>query len=239
MTATTKIFEDPMAVAAYFAAEFADWVQQQHSENLTIALSGGTTPKILFQHWASQYADTIDWSRIHFFWGDERCVPPNDSDSNYGVAKSLFLDSVNVPEKNVHRVLGESDPVQERLRYEQIIRENVDVDDSGIPQFDLVILGMGDDGHTASIFPHESQFLTSQEFCEVATHPDSGQKRITLTGTVLNHAKRIVFLVTGDSKANVLSQVLHRTGDYAKFPAAHVQAADVRFYLDVAAAKDL
>lgn len=239
MTTETKTFADPAAVAAAFAAEFATWVEGQGQDKITVALSGGKTPKVLFELWASEFADKIDWSRIHFFWVDERCVAPDDSDSNYGSFKALFLDKVQIAEENVHRVLGESDPDEERSRYENDVYEHVEIDDNAIPQFDMVVLGLGDDGHTASIFPHQSQFLKSDQVCEVAIHPETAQKRITLTGPVLNGAKRVAFLVTGENKADVLAQVINRSGDFESFPASHIEPAELSFYVDEAAAKSL
>jgi len=239
MTTETRTFADPTAVAAAFAADFAAWVEGQGQDKITVALSGGSTPMILFELWASEYANRIDWSRIHLFWGDERCVAPDDSDSNYGVAKELFLDKIQIADDNVHRVLGESDPDEERLRYENEIYGHVDIDDDAIPQFDMVILGMGDDGHTASIFPHQSHFLQSAQVCEVAIHPETAQKRITLTGPVLNRAKKVAFLITGENKADVLAQVINKTGEFASFPASHIEADDLSFYVDEAAAKSL
>ncbi len=239
MSTETKKFADPAAVASGFAADFADWFATQGQEKITIALSGGSTPKLLFELWGNEYAEKIDWSRIHFFWGDERCVDPDDSDSNYGVAKALFLDKVQIPAENVHRVLGEADPDEERLRYENEIYGHVDIDDNAVPEFDLIILGMGTDGHTASIFPHQSQFLKSPQVCEVAIHPETAQKRITLTGPVLNRGKKVAFLITGADKAEVLAQVIKKEGDSDNFPASHVEAADLTFYLDEAAAANL
>lgn len=235
---STKTFPDPAAVANGFAADFAAWVESQPQATLTVALSGGSTPKALFKLWADEYADKVDWSRIHFYWGDERCVPPEDSESNFGVAKALFLNPVGVPTENVHRVLGEADPEQERVRYEQEIDLQVKTVDS-VPKFDMIILGMGDDGHTASIFPHQSEFLKSSRVCEVATHPDSGQQRITLTGKVLNAATKVVFLIAGGNKADVLAQVIEKSGGFAEYPAAHVAAEDVSFYIDEAAGSKL
>ncbi len=239
MSAEVKIFADSSAVAAGFAADFAELVQANGRENFTVALSGGSTPRILFERWTRQFADRIDWSLIHFFWGDERFVAPDDGDSNFGVAKSLFLDNISIPVANIHRALGESDPELERQRYEKEVLTHVEIGDVGLPRFDLVILGMGDDGHTASIFPHESQFLQSSRICEVATHPDTSQRRITLTGPVLNAAARVAFLITGSSKAGVLAQVINRSGDYDRYPASHVNVPDQCFYLDRAAASAL
>lgn len=237
-----KISEDNPAVAATFASDFCDWVAQQPAEKtkLNVALSGGSTPKLLFQELADNFADQVDWSRIHFFWGDERCVPPDDSESNYGMTKDLLLDRIAIPAENVHRVHGESAPADERIRYEQEIRDHVALDESGIPQFDLMILGMGGDGHTASIFPHEIEFLKSENICEVATHPDSGQKRITLTGPVLNASSRVAFLITGAGKAGVMAEIVSRKGSWQTYPAAHVDnGGSLLFYLDQSGASEI
>ncbi len=239
MTNQVKTFGDPTAVAEAFAAHFAQWIASQDRPKITVALSGGSTPKLLFQCWATRYATSIPWSRIHFFWGDERCVPPMDSDSNYGVAASLFLNPAAVPMTNVHRILGEASPESECSRYETEIREHVETDANGLPRFDMVILGMGDDGHTASIFPHQSEFLRSERICEVATHPTSGQKRITLTGPVINAAHQVAFLVTGQSKAEILAKIIKKSSDSRLYPAAHIAAQHVDFYIDSGAASGL
>jgi 6-phosphogluconolactonase len=241
MTTETKIFADTDAVAAGFAEAFASWLDNSdQGRPFSVALSGGSTPKVLFQLWASQYSNSIDWSRVKFFWGDERCVAPDDDESNFGVAKKLFFDKANLPESVIHRVLGESDPQSERVRYQDEIVSIVGRgDQEKLPQFDLIILGMGDDGHTASIFPHEDHFLKSTEICEVATHPSSGQKRITLTGPVINAAKRVAFLITGANKADVLAQVINKAGEFESFPASHIQADELTFFLDQAAAAKL
>jgi 6-phosphogluconolactonase len=237
MTANIKTFPDPNAAAAGLAKDLAQLVQETLAgqEKIAVALSGGNTAKILFEHLASEYADKIDWNRIHFFWGDERCVAPDDSDSNYGAARELLLDKIQIDDANIHRVRGEDDPDEERSRYENDIYEFVEIDDNAIPVFDLIILGMGEDGHTASIFPHQMQFIDSDRVCEVAIHPETAQKRITLSGPVLNAAAKVAFLITGESKAAVLGQVIQKTGDFQQYPAAHVDAADRTFYVDEAA----
>lgn len=239
MSVQTKQFSDPKTLAQAFASDFASWLESLGQSTVTVALSGGSTPKILFELWTSEYAEVIDWSRIHFFWGDERCVGPDSPESNYGVAKELFFDKIKIPSSNVHRIVGEADPQQERARYEEEIRGTVTMGADGVPRFDLVILGMGEDGHTASIFPHQSEFLTSPEICEVATHPDSGQRRITLTGPVINHATKVAFLIAGAGKAEVLSDVIHRKAAFESYPASFIRAASVSFYVDDEAAKNL
>ena len=239
MTANVKTFADPSALATAFAADFAAWVPTQTQEKINVALSGGSTPTKLFEVLAADYGDKIDWSRIHFYWGDERCVAPDDPESNYGVANELLFSKLNIAAENIHRIHGEDDPDEERSRYENEIYGEVEIDDDAIPQFDLVILGLGDDGHTASIFPHQSQYLKSDQVCEVAIHPETAQKRITLTGPVLNGAHKVVFLITGANKAEVLQQVIQKTGDFESFPASHIDAADLTYYVDEAADANL
>ncbi|MCM2373068.1 6-phosphogluconolactonase [Aporhodopirellula aestuarii] len=239
MTVETKKFADPSSLAAGFAKDFAAWVGSQSQDKICVALSGGSTPKMLFDLWASEYSDAVDWSRLHFFWGDERCVPPNDPESNYGVAKELFFDKVGIADQNIHRVHGEADPEQERGRYEDEIRATLASDETGLPRFDLMLLGMGDDGHTASIFPHQRELLESSRVCEVAQHPVSGQTRITLTGPVIKAAAKIVFLVTGKAKADVLADVIQHRGAFETYPASYINEGDVVFYVDGAAAEKL
>jgi 6-phosphogluconolactonase len=197
------------------------WANELEQEKITIALSGGSTPKVLFQVLAEKYATDMPWHKIHFFWGDERCVPPDHQDSNFGMTRSLLLDPLNIPTAQVHRVFGEIDPAEAARKYEDIISEHVP-QERAWPVFDLIILGMGSDGHTASIFPHEMEWLESKNWCEVATHPESGQQRITLTGKVLNRARQICFLVTGDSKKEKVFQILKKQGNYLDYPAAHI-----------------
>ena len=167
-------------------------------------------------------------------------MPPDDSESNYGMTKELLLDHIKIPAENIHRVLGESTPAEERVRCEQEIGDHVSNNDAGVPQFDLMILGMGGDGHTASIFPHEIEFLKSDNVCEVATHPDSGQKRITLTGKVLNASARVAFLITGAGKASVMAEITGESGNWQTYPAAHIKnTGPLEFYLDDAAASEI
>jgi len=247
-----RICENPANVAETFSVDLAALFQDEWAgrDTVSIALSGGSTPRMLFELWAKCFkadrdsADnqaayaSIDWSRVHFFWGDERCVPPASPESNYGVARELFLTAAEIDTNNIHRVMGEADPQVERQRYQDEILQHVRIEE-GLPRFDLVLLGMGDDGHTASIFPDQMQLWNSPRVCEVATHPVSGQQRITLTGEVINAADRVAFLVTGGGKAQVLASVLEGGQEKQRFPAALVDAPVTTFYVDQAAASDL
>lgn len=234
----TNISKTPQAVAEAFADHLV--AKTKSKSPLNVALSGGSTPKILFDLLAASHGQDIDWSGIHFYWGDERCVPPTDSDSNYKMTVDHLLSKVDFPEKNIHRVLGENDPFGEAVNYGKQIEANLP-SVNGLPQFDLIILGMGGDGHTASIFPHEIELLDSDNTCEVATHPESGQKRITLTGKVINNAIEVCFLVTGAGKTEKIDEIFHQTGDWKSYPASYIQpeAGELIWFMDDAAAEKL
>lgn len=233
---TTKIYKDKQAVAEHFSAYFTNLVKDYGTFH--IALSGGSTPKLIFDVLADGYADKIDWSKIHFYWGDERCVPPTDGQSNFKMTQQHLFSKIKVPKENIHRILGENQPMGEAMRYANLLEINLDRVE-GIPQFDLVLLGMGDDGHTASIFPHEMDLWEGGDHCVVATHPDSGQKRVSITGSVINKAKEVIFLVTGDSKAEKVKEIHGHVGDYKKYPAALVrpESGKLTWFMDNAAAK--
>lgn len=221
-----QIFEDNPATAEAFAAFFIE--QLAGNERFDVALSGGSTPKLLFEILAKDYQE-VDWSKVHFWWGDERCVPPTDDDSNFKMTNDRFLSRVDIPEENIHRVKGDNDPESEAIRYSQEINSNIP-SHAGLPLFDLIILGMGSDGHTASIFPHQMELLTSEQVCEVATHPDSGQNRITLTGPVINNASLICFLVTGEGKAEKVEEIFKHEGEWESYPASHIQSENGKLY---------
>jgi len=233
-----RIFEDKQKTAEQFAIHFKNLAEQ--NDPFHVALSGGTTPKILFAHLAKVYKKTIDWNKIHFWWGDERCVPPYDDDSNFKTTRESLFDNIKIDKHNIHRVLGESIPDVEAKRYSARITELLP-SENGLPVFDLIILGMGDDGHTVSIFPHQMRLLEDTKVCSVSRHPNSGQNRITLTGKVVNNAKEVAFLVTGESKKDKVAQIIKRTGDYKEYPASYIEPThgSLYWYLDQDAAADL
>lgn len=242
MPLTVKAFEDNPDVAEKFAADFVGLLKQLSisQDKITVSLSGGSTPKLLFSVLADNYRNAVPWNKIHFFWGDERCVAPTDPESNFGEAEKRFLSKIDIPPENVHRIHGENDPTIESQRYGEEIFQWLSLDETGTPQFDIMLLGMGDDGHTASIFPDAMEFLTSKNICEIATHPQSGQKRITVTGNVINASQHVFFLVTGAGKSEVLAEIVYQTGNYATYPAAHiVPESGPTFYVDRAAAAGL
>jgi len=201
-----------------------------------VALSGGSTPKIWFDYLAKNHKDNIDWQRVHFYWGDERCVPPEDQESNYGMTKKHLLEIIPIPDDNIHRIFGEMVPQRAAEQYSTELMENIAEDK--IPMFDLVILGLGDDGHTASIFPHQIDLWNSTEICVIATHPISGQHRVSISGQVINQARAVAFLVTGEGKKERVQEIIQEDPRAAYYPASLVRPADgtLHWFLDRPAA---
>ncbi len=179
----------------------------------SIALSGGSTPQRLYELLATPaYAERIDWQRTHIFWGDERCVPPEHADSCYRMAREALLDHVPVPPDNIRRIQGELAPDEAAAKYERILHHFFD---QQTPRIDLILLGMGDDGHTASLFPgtkalHEETRWVIENYVEV-----KHMWRVTLTKTAINAAANVMFLVSGSGKAERLYQVIQ--GPYVPY----------------------
>ncbi len=209
-------------------------------QTFSMALSGGSTPKAVFRFLVEHFKEQIPWERIQLFWGDERCVPPDDKESNYRMAKESLLDHIPIPESNIFRIKGENHPQEEALEYKKVVEQNVSMDEV-MPVFDLFMLGMGDDGHTASVFPDHPELFRSDKLFEVAVHPETGQQRITATGKLINHSRRIVFLVTGKTKSSVLANILNKTGHWEMLPASMVHPLNGSLYwlLDEGAAAKL
>lgn len=210
-------------VAQEFSKFLMDFAQDK--EKVTVALSGGSTPKVIFDILAQDFGDKVDWSKFYFFWGDERCVAPTDEQSNYKMTVDHLFSKIDIPEANIFRIQGENNPQFEAQRYGLVLEKELQVENE-VPQFDLVILGMGDDGHTASIFPHEIELWDLDKWCAVATHPESGQKRVTITGDVINNASTVAFLVTGKSKAEKIKTIFEKEDGYLQYPASLVAPVD-------------
>ena len=218
------ILKSPEELADQFADQLMNWVAERCERSFNLAISGGKTPDLLFSVLASKYADSALWQIVHFWWVDERMVPPGDPESNFGVAQKLLFSRISIPEENIHRIKGENTPEAEALSYSAQIQENVP-QQNGWPVFDLILLGMGDDGHTASIFPDQMYLLNSERLCEVAKQPQTGQKRVTLTGNAISHALKVCFLVTGSNKAERLSEIWHNPEKSNLLPAEHIHPA--------------
>ncbi len=208
-----------------------------------VALSGGSTPKAMFALLAAPPDDKqVDWAKVHFFWGDERCVPPDHPDSNYGVANALLISKVGVPEANVHRFITEQgDPEQIAARYAAEIKQHFDLHNGELPRFDLVYLGMGPDGHTASLFPQTAALHITDRLVVANYVAKLNANRLTLTAPVLNAAALVAFLVAGPDKADALHQVLEGKPDPDTYPAQLIAPQHGRLYwlIDEAATSKL
>jgi len=272
MEGKVVVYKDQRELAVKFSAVLMEKLAAAGEGRFDLAISGGLTPQIVFSALVSKYADSPLWQKTHFWWVDERMVPPDHPESNFGVANRLLFSKINIPEKNIHRIKGENEPYHEAESYAQQIKsqvpaqisqllhsevplrggriENSEVpahgfrpedskgtENSGRPVFDLIILGLGDDGHTASIFPDQLELLDSELICAVAHHPVSGQARVTLTGKQINHASGICFLVTGASKAERLSEIALNAEKAKRLPAAyiHPENGELFWYCDAAA----
>jgi 6-phosphogluconolactonase len=243
MNPEVYIFTHPQVMAESLAEEFYRHVLNHFMtrNNMYIALSGGNTPRMFFEvlsDFNSQKKNKIDWKKLHFFWGDERCVPNNHPDSNYGNANKVLFSKIDIPTKNIYPINGDIDPNQECDNYSQLIKRNLP-SSAGVPVFDWIFLGIGDDGHTASLFPNQMELILSEKICEPAEHPETQQKRITLTGKTINMAKRITFMATGKDKQEVVKQILNKEAPARKYPAAKISPENGRldWYLDSIAAE--
>ena len=224
-----KIFSNKIELALFFCDELAKLVSQK--DEFFLCLSGGSTPEIIYQTLSKKYKTKIDWNKVNLFWGDERCVPPGSDQSNYGMTKKYLLNFIDIPIKNIHYINGENDPESEAIRYSEETKKIVPLKNE-YPNFDVVMLGLGEDGHTASIFPDQMEVIESDKLCEVTLHPSTRQKRITLTGKIFNNAERVIFLVTGKSKASIVKKVLQERRKV--FPVEFIQpvSGELDFFLD-------
>ena len=210
-------------MAEKFAEELITTITESAKKKkpFSVALSGGSTPELLFSVLGDHFSKSAPWEFVHFFWGDERCIPPDNQESNYGMTRRKLLDKIDIPSSNIHRIKGEEDPEKEASRYSEEIYDYT-VKRDGLPLIDLIILGLGEDGHTASIFPGHQELFSSDKICEVAVHPLTLQRRITLTGRVINNADSVTFLVTGKKKAEIVEKIIKKNASAQSFPASHI-----------------
>ncbi len=211
------VLPDPTALAREAADRFVALARSAIASQgrFTVALSGGSTPKLLYEQLVTR---SIAWQHVHFFWGDERCVPPDHPDSNFGMAQRTLLSHIDIPAQNVHRLLGEIDPVQAALAYETELRATFGTR----PRFDLILLGLGTDAHTASLFPG-TRALHEQQRWVVSHYVDKLKAmRLTLTFPIINDAANVIFLIAGADKAAALRSVWHGPHDPDRFPAQSV-----------------
>jgi 6-phosphogluconolactonase len=217
------------------------------SGRFAVALSGGSTPRRLYTLLAAApRARRVDWSRVHVYWSDERCVPPTDPASNYRMAREALLDHVTLPEANIHRMRGEDEPAAAAAAYERELRRAFSAPEGPPPsvpghRFDLVLLGLGEDGHTASLFPGTASLREVSKWVTAHAAAPQSAWRITLTLPVIDAAAEVAFLVSGEQKAAILQRVIEGRGGPDELPAQRVapRGGRLRWLVDAAAARDL
>ena len=227
--------------AEYFAQRINEAVKARGVAR--VAISGGSTPKRTFETLArrGKGESGIPWEQVQLYWVDERCVPPDNQESNYRMTREAMLDAIPLPAVNVFRIEGELPPEKAAARYESVIRAQFRLEGAEIPRFDVVQLGMGDDGHTASLFPH-TDALHELGRIAVANHvPQKDAWRVTLTWPVINNGRHVVFLVEGEGKAGVLAAVFQGKYDPEAKPSQLIRPQDgeLELLLDKPAATKL
>jgi 6-phosphogluconolactonase len=203
----------------YFVEMAGEAVEAQGRAH--IAISGGSTPKAAFELLADPnqpWRQRMPWEMLDLYWVDERCVPPDDAESNYRMTREALLDHVPLKPDQIHRIEGELEPEAAAVRYEEELRSSFHLDGAGSPRFDLVALGLGSDGHTASLFPHSQAIHETNRLVVANRVPQTGASRVTLTWPMINRARSVFFLVSGQEKASVLKEVLTGPHDPERLP---------------------
>jgi 6-phosphogluconolactonase len=237
-----RIFKSMEELSLNAAELFVEQAAQSILERgkFLVALNGGSTPKRFFQLLATDFQDKIDWSKSHIFWGDERLVPAENPESSYGQAQKLFLKQVGISESNIHPINGVLEPVEAAKEYTLTINQFASAPSERV-RFDLVYLGMGDDGHTASLFPGSALDVTEPVIPVIAQYQDRPAERVTLTPLVFNSARVIAFMATGEKKAVTLAEVLSDRYNPERYPAQRIEPKDgkIIWLLDEDAASKL
>jgi 6-phosphogluconolactonase len=237
-----RIFKDGEGLSRAAAEFFVEHAAQSIAERdqFLVALNGGNTPNRLFQLLATDFRENVDWRKVHVFWGDERCVPPDDPGSSYGQARRALLSHVPIPDANIYRIKGELDPVEASKDYSLLLQEFIPAPRKW-PRFDLVFLGMGEDGHTASLFPGSPVNVLEPTVPVTAHYQDRPANRVTLTPVVFNSARLAVFMATGEKKAQTFAEVLSDRYNPELYPAQRIHPEDGKliWLVDEAAASKL
>lgn len=224
--------------AAEEVAHFAGEAICMHGE-FRIALSGGSTPAAVYELLASKFHLSVDWSEVQFYWGDERCVPPGDNLSNYAMAERTMLSKLELRPEQIHRMKGELAPEQAALAYEQELRDTFGIGEGEFPRFHLILLGLGDNRHTLSLFPGHDKSIHEAERMVIPVEVEAEPpRRITFTPPVANNAERLMFIASGAAKAEAVRDVLEGPRDPVRFPAQIINPEDgaVLWLLDKPAA---
>jgi len=206
-----------------------DALMEEPERVYNIAFCGGLSPALMYDLWANDFVHTTQWNRIHFWFVDEGCFPPESPESNYSGLWNLLLSIAPVPRENVFRIKGENKPKYEAMRYSNLAKKLIPLKND-LPSFDMVLLGIGEDGHVCSIYPNQQKLLSSAEVYEVSSTPQ-GQKRITLTGLPIINAERVVFIATGTRKAAIVKEIISSADSC---PAAYIahNGKNVVFFMD-------
>jgi 6-phosphogluconolactonase len=212
----------------------ADCIEQAIQQNglCNMALSGGSTPGGVFSLLASSpYRDRVDWCRLHLSWGDERMVPPEHQDSNFRMVQETLLDHIKIPDENVHRIRGEIAPEEAAAEYAELLHDHFK---DSLPCFDLILLGLGEDGHTASLFPETDAVEEYEKHAVAVFVPKLSAWRVTLTLPVFNAARKVLFLVSGKSKSEIVQRIMSNKQPDKELPATMVnpQNGEIHWMLD-------
>ncbi len=236
---------DTRSYASSVADEVVILIQDAIDERglCCIALAGGSTPGTMYRLLGRPpIAEDIDWSKVHLFWGDERWVSHSDDQSNYKMTRETFIGNIDIPEANIHMVKTDLSSAQaSALDYEKDLERTLSKDPEGNPRFDLVLLGVGEDGHTASLFPGSAALTTEVKHLALAVTRPDGATRITLTPRVLRNAVNVIFMVTGENKSDIVGKIINEGGDINDLPALiyREMQGKVSWFLDTAAARKL
>jgi 6-phosphogluconolactonase len=239
------VMDDAQALYTRAAEEIAHFAGEAictHGE-FTLCLTGGSTPAAIYELLATRFQLSVDWKEIQFFWGDERCVPPDDPASNFGMANRTMLSKIALRPEQIHRIHGEDEPNQAAFEYEHELRRFFRVGelDNDLPSFNLLLLGLGENAHVASLFPHHSALHEKTRMAVAVDVEATPSRRVSLTMPVLNNAERIMFLVTGEKKAAAVRNVLQGAADPEQYPAQLVKprSDQIVWLIDGAAASGL
>ena len=234
-----RVFSDLDRLAEVIALRLKEEADLALKENRTysIVLSGGESAAKIYKKFSSPgLGETIPWGVVHLFWANERCVSSESKQCNFNIACHAFLNSISIPSKNVHRIKVETTPATESIRYEMEIRDHLTLKNSEEYYFDWVLLGLGEDGHTASLFPNQENLFKTTKLCIVTNNPSTGQKRITLTPSAIKKSSCITYHVVGQHKSKIVASLFSEFSQSFKYPASYITG---EWYLDKAAASDL
>jgi 6-phosphogluconolactonase len=222
------VLDDAQALYVHAAEEITHYAGDAictHGE-FTFCLTGGSTPAATYELLATRFALSVDWKEVQFFWGDERCVPPDDEASNYGMANRAMLSKLALRPEQVHRIRGEEPPDAAARAYEMELSAFFRLDEGGLPRFNLVLLGLGENSHVASLFPHDPAIHETSRLA-IGVEVDAPQRhRVSLTAPVFNHAARVMFVVSGVKKADAVRNILEGPRDADQLPAQIIAPTD-------------